>query len=220
MHAKKCFNSFLTTFCFADVLKGSNWLLWLLTILGSFEVTSCGSNGSSNRYPMRDAAPPVDRYVDELRRDVQQVRGAYNSNIACYVDLTRPDNSYRFFVLDLTKRKILVQGLCLNGVTDAQGRVKYSNEVNSNCSSHGLARIGERYVGAFGRAFRLYGLEATTRNLRKRAVVLHSWVGVPTRPTAEHPIQSEGCPTLNPLVLDTVAGFIARSPRPLLLRFN
>ena len=34
---------------------------------------------------------------------------------------TRPDNRYRFFVLDLTRGTILLQGVCLNGVTDAQG---------------------------------------------------------------------------------------------------
>ena len=198
------------------MIHRSDWLLRLLTAVGVLWTTSCSSDSN----PTRDAAPAVERYVDELRRDVHQAGNIYNPTIACYVDLTRPDNSYRFFVLDLAKRKVLLQGLCLNGVTDAQGRVKYSNEVNSNCSSRGLARIGERYVGAFGRAFRLYGLEATTRNLRRRAVVLHAWPGVPARPTAAHPIQSEGCPTLNPLVLDTVAGFITRSHKPLLLRFN
>ena len=212
------FTHSLPTSRFADVTHRYNWLFWVLPALGALWVTSCSRDSKDTA--TRDVAPPIGRYVDELRRDVQQAGGAYNPAVACYVDLTRPDNRYRFFVLDLTNRNVLVQGLCLNGVTDAQGRVKYSNEVNSNCSSRGLARIGERYVGSFGRAFRLYGLEATTRNLRRRAVVLHGWAGVPARPTTEHPIQSEGCPTLNPLVLDTVAGFIANSPKPMLLRFN
>ena len=181
---------------------------------------TCGCESTTERETAVGNAAPIDAYVDELRQDVRQRGAAYNSSIACYVDLTRPDNSYRFFVLDLDHRKVLVRGVCLNGRTDAQGNVRYSNEVNSNCSSRGLASIGERYVGGFGRAFRLYGLEASTRNLSRRAVVLHSWAGVPARPTAEHPIQSEGCPTLNPQVLDTVAGFIARSRKPILLRFN
>jgi len=136
------------------------------------------------------------------------------------VDLTRPDTSDRFFVLDLTQRKVVLKAPCLNGATTAQGQVRYSNEVDSNCSSRGLARIGELYTGSFGRAFRLYGLEPSTSNLRRRAVVLHAWAGVPARPTSEHPVQSEGCPTLNPQVLDTVAAIIARSPKPLLLRFH
>ena len=165
-------------------------------------------------------AAPIGAYIDELRQDVRQHWAAYNSSIACYVDLTRPDNSYRFFLLDLANRKVLLKGICLNGRTDEQGNVRYSNEVNSNCSSRGLASIGERYVGGFGRAFRLYGLEASARNLRRRAIVLHSWAGVPVGPTTEHPIQSEGCPTLNPQVLDEVAEYITRSRKPILLRFN
>ena len=75
------------------------------------------------------ASPPVARYVNELRRDVRREGKRYNPGVACYVDLTRPDNRYRFFVLDLTRGTILLQGVCLNGVTDAQGRVRYSNEV-------------------------------------------------------------------------------------------
>ncbi len=178
-----------------------------------------GCSGNSQPEATRGEAP-VDAYIDELRQDVRRLGGAYESRIACYVDLSRPDNNYRFFVLDLARRRVLLRGVCLNGRTDEHGRVLYSNEMNSKCSSRGLASIGERYVGGFGSAYRLYGLEASTRNLRRRAVVLHSWAGVPARPTAGHPIQSEGCPTLNPLVLDTVASFIARSPKPILLRFN
>ena len=115
-----------------------NPLLLLLTAIGAFGIASC----LSNQEP--EGAPPIARYVDEIRRDVQREGKRYNPGVACYVNLTRPDNRYRFFVLYLTKGTILVQGVCLNGVTDAQGRVRYFNEVNSRCSSRGLARIGER----------------------------------------------------------------------------
>ena len=190
----------------------------LLILFAASWVT--GLEGCGDHAPREDSGPPIDRYLNELRRDVKQQGALYNADVACYVDLNRPDNEYRFFVLDLVQERVLLQGICLNGQTDAQGQVRYSNEVNSNCSSRGLARIGERYTGSFGRAFRLYGLDAGARNLRRRAVVLHSWAGVPAGPGAGHPIQSEGCPTLNPQVLDAVAEVIARSPKPLLVRLN
>ncbi|WP_035558178.1 murein L,D-transpeptidase catalytic domain-containing protein [Hymenobacter sp. IS2118] len=104
-----------------------------------------------NKNTAKEVGPPISRYVEELRRDVKREGIAYNADVACYVDLTRPDNDYRFFVLDLTRKKVLLQGICLNGQTDAQGQVRYSNEVDSNCSSRGLASIGERYTGRFGR---------------------------------------------------------------------
>ena len=186
-------------------------LLITLPVIG---LNACGSDTAAHD------EPPIARYVEELRRDVEREGAAYSSEVACYVDLTRPDNEYRFFVLDLPRKKVLLQGICLNGRTDTQGRARYSNELNSQCSSRGLARIGERYTGSFGRAFRLYGLETGNRNLRRRAVVLHAWAGVPTEPGAGHPVQSEGCPTLNPLVLDEVAEVISHSRKPLLLRLN
>ena len=116
---------------------------WFARPLGAIVcVLACGCGTRTARDPA-----PVEAYIDELRQDVQRQGAAYNSTVACYVDLTRPDNSYRFFVLDLARRKVLLRGVCLNGLTDKQGRVRYSNEVNSNCSSRGLARIGERYRG-------------------------------------------------------------------------
>ncbi|NVO31307.1 murein L,D-transpeptidase catalytic domain-containing protein [Hymenobacter lapidiphilus] len=116
--------------------------------------------------------------------------------------------------------RVVHRGLALNGLTDALGQVRHSNELNSNCSSRGLTRIGEKYHGRFGRAFRLYRLDSSTRNLRKRAAVLHSWAGVNAQPTGQRPIQSEGCPTLNPQVLDSVATVIESSAKPLLIRLN
>lgn len=185
------------------------------TVCWCFALSAC-----SNHHAVQEVAPPVSRYLTELRQDVQHEGTRHNRTVACYVDLTRPDNSYRFFVLDLARGSVLLQAMCLNGLTDAQGQVRYSNEVNSNCSSRGLARIGEQYRGSFGRAFRLHGLDAGTSNLQRRAVVLHAWAGVPVAPSVTHPIQSQGCPTLNPQVLDQVAEVIARSPKPLLLRFH
>ena len=94
-------------------------------------------------------APPIGRYVDELRRDVQQAGGAYNPAVACYVDLTRPDNRYRFFVLDLAKRKVLLQGLCLNGVTDAQGRILDVNTQAYREMGYSLAELMAMTVADF-----------------------------------------------------------------------
>ncbi|NVO84995.1 murein L,D-transpeptidase catalytic domain-containing protein [Hymenobacter terrestris] len=189
----------------------------MLRLLSFFALllSACQSPSASQQ-----SEPPISAYIQQLRADIKAAGGAYNQRLACYVDLTRPDTQYRFFLLDLQQERVVHQGLALNGLTDKLGNVRYSNELNSNCSSRGLARIGEKYHGRFGRAFRLDGLEASTRNLRKRAVVLHSWSGVDAWPTEQHPIQSEGCPALNPLVLDSVATVIESSAKPLLIRLN
>ena len=79
-------------------------------------VLSACSNQSEGNGAVQEAAPPIGRYLTELRRDVQHEGTQYNRTVACYVDLTRPDNSYRFFVLDLARGTVLLQALCLNGL--------------------------------------------------------------------------------------------------------
>lgn len=133
------------------------------------------------------------------------------------MDLTRPDTENRFFLLDLRTGQALVAAPCLNGRTDQQGHVRYSNAVNSNCSSRGLAwtSYAEAYPGRFGVAYRLHGLSAGTSNLAARTVVLHSWKHVPAAPVAasRHPIQSWGCPALAPARLAEVVQHLRRAGR-------
>jgi hypothetical protein len=95
--------------------------------------------------------------------------------------------------------------------------VRYSNAINSNYSSRGLAWTSytEAYLGRFGVAYRLHGPSAGTSNLAARTVVLHSWKYVPAAPVAagQHPIQSWGCPALAPARLTQVAAHLRRAGR-------
>jgi hypothetical protein len=140
----------------------------------------------------------------------------YNSQYAFYADLERPAGNYRFFVVDLETGKPLEKGLCLNGRT-YNGQVLYSNEPGSNCSSRGFAKVSYSYTGRFGKAYKLAGLEGSNSNMFRRAVVLHSWAGVPDFPVGWNPVESEGCPTVSPAFLETLGAYIEASPEPVLL---
>jgi len=172
-----------------------------------------GLAGCQSQPAAQSPAPPLARYTAELRqaRAQQPQMGRY-CQLGIFVDLTRPDTENRFFLLDLRTGRALVAAPCLNGRTDQQGRVRYSNALNSNCSSHGLAwtSYAEAYPGRFGIAYRLHGLSASTSNLAARTVVLHSWRRVPATPVApgQHPIQSWGCPALAPIRLAEVASYL------------
>lgn len=157
---------------------------------------------------------PVAQYITTLK---PYLSSRYNQNVAFYADLTRPANQYRFFVLDLKKREILQQGLCLNGREDNQGNVIYSNTPDSNCSSRGAAEVSYRYRGSFGKAYKLRGLEKRNSNMFRRAIVLHAWPGVPEAPVDYKPIQSQGCPTVNPAYLKVPSSYIEKSKKPILL---
>jgi hypothetical protein len=64
----------------------------------------------------------------------------YNSKIAFFIDMRIPSGKNRFFVYDLQNNKILDQGLVAHGCgseTGVKGELKFSNVLNSNCTSLG-----------------------------------------------------------------------------------
>lgn len=190
----------------------NSWLYFrLLTVLGLLAVL--GLAGCQSQPAAPSAPPPLAHYTATLRQArAQQPQATRYCQLGIFVDLTRPDTENRFFLLDLRTGRALVAAPCLNGRTDQQGRVRYSNVVNSNCSSRGLAWTSytEAYPGRFGIAYRLHGLSASTSNLAVRTVVLHSWQRVPAAPVAlgQHPVQSWGCPALAPVRLAEVASYL------------
>ncbi|EOR93042.1 hypothetical protein ADIARSV_3798 [Arcticibacter svalbardensis MN12-7] len=107
----------------------------------------------------------INTYAEQIRHLLED---KYNSDIIFYVDLTKPSNNYRFFVIDLKTNKVLTAGLACNGKTNKDGSVIYSNEPGSNSSSKGLYCIGASYTGQHGKAYRLYGLNSTNSNALRR----------------------------------------------------
>jgi hypothetical protein len=144
--------------------------------------------------------------VDAMQSAFTQ-RG-YKGRYAFYADLQRPSSSHRFFVIDMVEGKIVDRGLTLHGRENPDGSPMYSNVPDSNCSSHGMVKVSWRYHGAFGKSYKLEGLEPSTSNVFRRAVVLHSWSGVPDAPVSGKLINSQGCPTVSPAYLERLEGYI------------
>ena len=131
-----------------------------------------------------------------------------NINIIFYADLSKSNSSYRFFVINLKDTTIINQGLCCNGRTDTDGKVIYSNIIGSKCSSKGLYKIQNSYVGRFGKAYVLNGLSSTNSNAKVRHVVLHSYKWIPRNESFYSICNSEGCPTVNPDYLKELSIYI------------
>lgn len=72
----------------------------------------------------------------------------------------------------------------------------FSNTPDSRCSSLGLYKCGETYIGKHGRSLRLDGLEKSNSNARKRAIVMHGADYVREVSGAESG-DSWGCPALS-----------------------
>jgi hypothetical protein len=143
----------------------------------------------------------------------------YNTQYCFMVDMKIESGKKRFFVYNLPKDSVELAGLVTHGSgKTSNGKIQFSNTANSLCTSAGKYKIGNSYMGKFGLAFKLYGLDDTNSNAFNRFVVLHSHSCVPNAETAPFPIcESWGCPTVAPSFLSELKNYIAQSERPVLL---
>ena len=144
----------------------------------------------------------------------------YNSRYACLADLGLHSGSKRFYLVDLSNKKILESGLVTHGSSTTHlpnGKRQYSNTNGSLCSALGVYKIGGHYQGQFGLAYKLYGLNKENSNAFARAIVLHSHSCVPNLETINPICQSWGCPTVSPLFLKMLSKYIDTAKEPILL---
>lgn len=144
---------------------------------------------------------------------------AYNQDICFFIDMSLPSGQNRFFIYDLNKDSTLYSGLVAHGNCFEywlEGR-RYSNVVESGCTSLGRYRIGAPYIGRFGYSYKLYGLDSSNSNAFERTVVLHSHSCMPENETKDEICQSNGCPMVAPSFLAKLKKTISESKKPVLL---
>lgn len=144
----------------------------------------------------------------------------YNTNYCFLIDMRINSGKKRFFVYDLQKDMIERSGLVAHGSGSdrREEELYFSNTPNSNCTSLGKYKIGRSYMGSFGLAYKLYGLEASNSNAFERFVVLHAHHSVPDEEIDPYPLcESWGCPMVAPAFLQDLKKYIHDSPKPILL---
>ena len=160
---------------------------------------------------MKEKALFAKDYVDQNGFDVSY----------CFlVDMRLPSGKNRFFVYNLLKDSLEAAGLVTHGKgSESQsGDLIFSNIPNSNCTSLGKYKIGSSYNGNFGLSYKLMGLDKTNSRALDRAVVLHSYLGVPA--TEVYPASicvSEGCPAVSAPFFTQLKGYMDESQEPILL---
>ena len=159
-----------------------------------------------------------------LRRKADQLQQyaaahGYNTRYAFLADFNVFSGGKRFVCYDLLQHQVISTGLVSHG----QGpdfraeKVVFSNVSGSHCSSLGKYRIGGKYSGRFGTAYKLYGLDSTNSHAFDRFVVLHSYPSVPLTAQMEGIVRSDGCPMLNPEYFATLEPYLDKASRPILL---
>ncbi len=159
----------------------------------------------------------------KLKKEIAAVKSfaegkRYNSGICFMIDMGIESGRARFFVYNLQKDSIELSGLVAHGQGSSRAEIEFSNEPGSYCTSLGKYRIGRAYMGKFGLAYKLSGLDSTNSKALERFVVLHSHSCVPDAEVAPAGIcQSQGCPTVSPEFLKKLAKYIDASEKPMLL---
>ncbi len=135
-------------------------------------------------------------------------------------DMNLPSGKNRFFVYDISKDSIISASLVAHGSGDMGFSLspRFSNKKESGCTALGKYQIGKSYIGRFGRAYKLYGLDSSNNNAFSRNIVLHSYDCVPGQETYPYPIcNSRGCPMVAPAFLKQLQPIIDNSYQPILL---
>ena len=143
-----------------------------------------------------------------------------NARYAIVADLNMHSGLHRIYVKDIKENRFIDSGLVSHGSgrNGFSATAEYSNVPDSYLSSAGRYRIGNKYHGQFGEAYKLHGLDSANSNAFQRYIVFHSYVCVPDQPTyPQHICNSQGCPMVSPAFLDRTKTLIDTSRQPLLL---
>lgn len=196
-----------------------------LTVLGYFFWHKPKLRANSGSHPYTVNNKDNDVVFLRLKQKAVQLKSFadahhFNTTRCFLIDMKITSGQKRFFVFNLLKDSIENSGLVTHGTGSDKGTAElfFSNTPNSNCTSVGKYKIGKPYMGKFGLAYKLYGLDETNSNAFERFVVLHAHSCVPNEAVAPLSIcESWGCPTIAPAFLAELKAIIDQSSRPVLL---
>ncbi len=163
---------------------------------------------------LKDQAVSIKEYAND---------NSYNSEYCFLIDMSIPSGKKRFFVYNISKDSVEYTSLVSHGfgsfnIEKYEEPLSFSNTPSSYKTSLGRYKVGYSYNGAYGLAYKLYGLDSTNNKAFERAIVLHSDYHVPEIETYPFRIfQSAGCPTVAPAFLSVLTNYIKKSQKPILM---
>lgn len=143
----------------------------------------------------------------------------YNQQYGFIADFSISSNKYRFFVYNFPKDSIVAKGLVAHGSCNSiyLSEPKFKNEVGCGCSTKGRYKIGYSYMGKFGKAYKLYGLDSSNNLAFDRNIVLHGYDCVPNSESNMLLCNSLGCPMVSYNFLEKLGNYISSSAKPIIL---
>ena len=144
----------------------------------------------------------------------------FNCNKCFFADMSLPGGKNRLFEYDMLHDSVISCGLVAHGSCNYLflSEPEFSNQPGSGCTSLGRYKIGSKYNGKFGAAYKLYGLDTTNSNAYKRNIVLHSYYLIPDKEVDPLPVcNSLGCAMVSESYFKILSKTIDSSKKPILL---
>ena len=163
---------------------------------------------------------PASANVFATKLNNYAIQNDYATKYGFLIDMSLPSGQNRFFVYDMAQKKIVYAALVAHGSCNEtfRSRPKFSNAMNTGCSSVGKYKIGEAYHGKYGKSYRLYGLDKGNSMAFKRGIVIHAYDCVPEKEIYPQVLcNSLGCPMVSPGFFKKLSGIIGNSKKPILL---
>ena len=187
-----------------------------LVFLSLLLLFSCDSKSQEVSKNSRKSIPS--EKIVKIKNFVKDTK--YNQDLVIFINFRIPSNKFRFFIYDLKNDKILEKAIVAHGsgsVVKGSNDLVFSNVENSYQSSLGKYQIGSSYVGAFGKSYRLIGLDKTNSNASKRAIIIHPYYCISDVETQNLACLSLGCPMLSPNFFKVAEKYIDGSKKPMVL---
>lgn len=153
-------------------------------------------------------------------KDYLKKNTKYNQKLAILIDMRKPSQYKRFYVMNMDSLTLISSGLVAHGSgseTGYEDSLTFSNTPNSYCTSLGKYRIGSSYTGSFGKSYKLHGLDATNNKAYDRTVVLHRYSCVPDSEQVYEICNSLGCPMVSENFFVEIDKIISASGKPILM---
>ncbi|MES2800388.1 MAG: murein L,D-transpeptidase catalytic domain family protein [Bacteroidota bacterium] len=149
----------------------------------------------------------------ELLKEYLKKNAKYNQRFAILIDMKKPSQYNRFYVVNMDSLSIVSAGLVAHGSgseTGFEDSLQFSNTPNSYMTSLGKYKIGAAYIGNFGKSYKLHGLESSNSKAFERFVVLHRYSCVPDDEQISPICNSLGCPMLSENYFETLEALLQK----------
>jgi L,D-transpeptidase catalytic domain len=204
-------------------------LYFLLLLFISLSLNSCTftndttpNSKKSSSFPILSDQQIKKRFIAETKKLQAYLRThpQYNQDVCIMVDMKQMSGKNRLFVVDVNSESIIESGVVAHGAgsnTNIEGELTFSNIENSHQTSLGTYAVGTSYIGNFGKAYKLHGLDASNSNAFMRFIVLHKYQCVPNNEQDSPICNSHGCIMVNKLFLQKLERIIDQSNQQILM---